>query len=342
MAAFGIPQAHEDDAERAVRAGARDPRRRPRARASRRGSGSSPARSSRTTRDSTFATGEAVNVAARLQQAAEPGEILLGPARTGSTLGRVEVEDVGPLELQRARRDDLGLARRLRDERAGRRTSPQAPLVGRDAELELLAEHVRPRRPRPARAPRSRSTASPASARAGSRASSSPAIEGATVLSRPLPAVRRGHHLLAARRDGQVARPGSSDDDPTRRGDREARARPARTRPSPTCSGSPRACSRRSRPSAASRRSPGPRASGRSELADAQPLVLVFEDIHWAEEPLLELIEHLAELGARGAAADRLPRAARAARHPPGLGRRPRARDRDRARAARRRARARS
>ncbi len=25
-----------------------------------------------------------------------------------------------------------------------------------------------------------------------------------------------------------------------------------------------------------------------------QPLVLVFEDIHWAEEPLLELIEHLA------------------------------------------------
>ena len=29
-------------------------------------------------------------------------------------------------------------------------------------------------------------------------------------------------------------------------------------------------------------------------LAEVQPLVLVFEDIHWAEEPLLELIEHLA------------------------------------------------
>src|SRR5439155_9721466 len=29
-------------------------------------------------------------------------------------------------------------------------------------------------------------------------------------------------------------------------------------------------------------------------LADVQPLVLVFEDIHWAEDPLLELIEHLA------------------------------------------------
>src|SRR5919108_522931 len=29
-------------------------------------------------------------------------------------------------------------------------------------------------------------------------------------------------------------------------------------------------------------------------MAQTQPLVLVFEDIHWAEEPLLELIEHLA------------------------------------------------
>jgi predicted ATPase len=31
-----------------------------------------------------------------------------------------------------------------------------------------------------------------------------------------------------------------------------------------------------------------------TELADLQPLVLVFSDIHWAEEPMLDLIEHLA------------------------------------------------
>ena len=31
------------------------------------------------------------------------------------------------------------------------------------------------------------------------------------------------------------------------------------------------------------------------ELADVQPLIMVFEDIHWAEEPLLELIDHLAQ-----------------------------------------------
>ena len=30
-------------------------------------------------------------------------------------------------------------------------------------------------------------------------------------------------------------------------------------------------------------------------LAEAQPLVLGFEDVHWAEEPLLDLIEHLAD-----------------------------------------------
>ena len=30
------------------------------------------------------------------------------------------------------------------------------------------------------------------------------------------------------------------------------------------------------------------------QLAQAQPLVLVFEDVHWGEEPLLELIEQLA------------------------------------------------
>ena len=28
-------------------------------------------------------------------------------------------------------------------------------------------------------------------------------------------------------------------------------------------------------------------------MAQTQPLILVFEDIHWAEEPLLELIEHM-------------------------------------------------
>ena len=56
--------------------------------------------------DSTFATGEAVNLAARLQQVAEPGQILIGPAAHRLTLGRVEVDDIGPVQV-RGREDPV-------------------------------------------------------------------------------------------------------------------------------------------------------------------------------------------------------------------------------------------
>src|SRR5256886_10009177 len=47
-----------------------------------------------------LATGDAVNVAARLEQAAEPGEVLLGAPTLALAGDAVEVEPVEPLELK--------------------------------------------------------------------------------------------------------------------------------------------------------------------------------------------------------------------------------------------------
>src|SRR6266513_1022457 len=99
MAAFGVPQAHEDDAERAIRAALAildsvgDLELEARL-------GVESGEVVTGTGDSTFATGEAVNLAARLQQAAKPGQILVGPAAHRLTLGRVEVDEVGPVEIR--------------------------------------------------------------------------------------------------------------------------------------------------------------------------------------------------------------------------------------------------
>src|SRR5262249_33474246 len=99
MAAFGIPQAHEDDAERAIRAGLAildavgEPSLEARV-------GVEPGEGGAEDGEATFATGEAVTLAARLEQAAEPGQLLIGPGAHRLTLGRVEVEDLGPVELK--------------------------------------------------------------------------------------------------------------------------------------------------------------------------------------------------------------------------------------------------
>ena len=57
-------------------------------------------------------------------------------------------------------------------------------------------------------------------------------------------------------------------------------------------------------------------------LAEQRPLVLVFEDLHWADDGLLDFVDHLVDWASGCADSGRLHRAARAARAPAGLGRR--------------------
>jgi class 3 adenylate cyclase/tetratricopeptide (TPR) repeat protein len=147
MAVFGVPVAHEDDAERAVRA-ALLMRSRIAAVAERREvplvlrigvntglvvTGTTPGRDF-------LVTGEAVNLSARLQQAAEPGEVLVGER----TFRAVEplVRMVAPRSL--AVRGRTGPVTAYAVERfapAGayrRRRRAYGPFVGREVELTLI------------------------------------------------------------------------------------------------------------------------------------------------------------------------------------------------------------
>jgi class 3 adenylate cyclase len=99
LAGFGVAQAHEDDAERAVRAALAILEEVERMGLQARigiESGEVVVEQA----ESTFATGEAVNLAARLQQAAGPGEILIGPGAQRLTLECLDLEPLEPLQIR--------------------------------------------------------------------------------------------------------------------------------------------------------------------------------------------------------------------------------------------------
>ena len=83
-------------------------------------------------------TGDAVNAAARLQSAANPGSVLVSERTTRSARG-FAFEDHGELELK-GKRDRVRAFRLLRETGAGSRGVPglTAPMVGRDGELDVL------------------------------------------------------------------------------------------------------------------------------------------------------------------------------------------------------------
>jgi class 3 adenylate cyclase/tetratricopeptide (TPR) repeat protein len=98
MAVFGVPRVHEDDALRAVRAACEMRDALPEL-----GVGARIGVNTGevvTGTEERLATGDAVNVAARLEQAARPGDVLLGEATFALVREAVAVEAVEPLELK--------------------------------------------------------------------------------------------------------------------------------------------------------------------------------------------------------------------------------------------------
>jgi class 3 adenylate cyclase/tetratricopeptide (TPR) repeat protein len=150
MAVFGVPTVHEDDALRAVRTGMAMQRRLAVLNqelqatwgvtlACRIGINTGEVVAGDPGTGATFVTGDAVNLAKRLEQAAAPGAILIGMAtyplvRDAVTVGRRERfsvkgkrEPVSAFRLQDVDATAAGVTRRL-----------DAPLVDREVELRLL------------------------------------------------------------------------------------------------------------------------------------------------------------------------------------------------------------
>jgi len=290
MAAFGIPRAHEDDAERALRAAfavleaVKDLELEARV-------GVEAGEVVADETDSTFATGEAVTLAARLQAAAAPGEILVGPGAWRLAAGSIELEPAGTREF-RGRAEPLHVWRALGPRAGGRALgSLSAPLIGRDSELELL-ENTFERTVRDRRAHLFTVFGEPGVGKSRLARDFVAGLEGATVLAgRCLPYGEGITYWPLAEMVKSAA--GISDDDPVEEAHEKLLV----------CCEDEAVADLLGLAAGVLEAVEGERGQPEiawaarewaEQLALAQPLVLVFEDIHWAEEPLLELIQHLA------------------------------------------------
>jgi class 3 adenylate cyclase/tetratricopeptide (TPR) repeat protein len=150
MAVFGIPTVHEDDAQRALQAAWKMRERLDLLNAdlerdfgvrleARIGVNTGEVVTSQAAFGERLATGDAVNVAARLEQTAAPGEILLGEQTLGLARDAIEVEPVEPLSLK-GKADPVAAYRLLRvaEGAAGFGRRLDASLVGRREELARL------------------------------------------------------------------------------------------------------------------------------------------------------------------------------------------------------------
>ncbi|MBA2273663.1 MAG: AAA family ATPase, partial [Actinobacteria bacterium] len=152
MAIFGVPRVHEDDALRAVSAAAEMRRALSKLNEefernwgvtilTRTGVNTGEVVTSDASRGDSFVTADAVNVAARLEQAAEPGHILIGDTTYRLVSNAVVAEAIPPLTVK-GKVDPLRAWRLLNVVPTapgwGRRLD--SPLMGRESELAVLEE----------------------------------------------------------------------------------------------------------------------------------------------------------------------------------------------------------
>ncbi len=154
MAVFGVPIVHEDDALRAVRAAfeirsrleqvsAELQEQRGSSVAWRTGVNTGEVVAGDAGAGQRFVTGDAVNVAARLEQAATAGEILLGSDTHGLVRDRVTIEPTEPITAKG--KSELLSAYRLLDVSAQEATPSggsrrESPMIGRQRQRRQLSE----------------------------------------------------------------------------------------------------------------------------------------------------------------------------------------------------------
>jgi class 3 adenylate cyclase len=289
MAVFGVPVVHEDDALRAVRAATDLRARLPELNAElnrdydatlelRTGVNTGKAV---TAVDEWLAVGDAVNVAARLQQAATPGEILLGPQTVSLVREAVTLEPLEPIALKG--KSDPVRAHRLVEVLIDKGSPPRrldTPMIGRVHQLRMLedvyANVVRERACGlftllgAAGVGKSRLAAEFVSGREATIVHGRCLSYGEGITYWPVVAVVR--QLLAS--------PGR--DDVLAAGDDQVRALGALL-------GEPDQVATASEIAWAVRKL-------LEESAAARPLIVVLDDLHWGEPTFLDLVEQVADL----------------------------------------------
>jgi class 3 adenylate cyclase/tetratricopeptide (TPR) repeat protein len=157
LAVFGVPTAHEDDPERAVRAAiemqavlgelnrgfASENRPKLQMRIGVEAGEVLVDLERAAGQRERMITGDAVNVAARLQTAAEPWQIVVGPAIYAATKNVIDYHELEPLTLKGKQQPvPAWQALRVKARRRGERPSlgMEAKLVGREGELGLLKQ----------------------------------------------------------------------------------------------------------------------------------------------------------------------------------------------------------